>query len=207
MSRLRVVPIIEGKGEMASVRILLERIWYEIVGGEYIDVVKPFRVDRGRLVKQDIVREKVRSAALELNKVSNLSDPTLILILFDADKGCPKKLGPEVREYAGKEYPATNVACVIANVDYETWFVAAAESLSHYLDLSSDLPVTESPEDARHGKAWIKRRFRKAKYSETIDQPAMTHAMDLALCRKRSPSFDKLCREMEQRMRQPESSA
>jgi predicted ATPase len=41
----------------------------------------------------------------------------------------------------------------------------------------------------------------RVKYSETIDQPAMTADMDLSLCRRRSPSFDKLCRELEKRFR------
>lgn len=48
-------------------------------------------------------------------------------------------------------------------------------------------------------KAWIEKRIKAPKYSETVDQPAMTAAMDLALCRSRSPSFDKLCRELEKR--------
>lgn len=48
-------------------------------------------------------------------------------------------------------------------------------------------------------KAWIEKRIKAPKYSETVDQPAMTAAMDLKLCRSRSPSFDKLCRELEKR--------
>jgi hypothetical protein len=93
------------------------------------------------------------------------------------------------------------MACVLANVEYETWFAAAAESLTKYLDLPAGFTASESPEDARHGKAWVKHYFRGTKYSETQDQPGMTAAMDLALCRRRSPSFDKLCRELEQRLR------
>lgn len=34
----------------------------------------------------------------------------------------------------------------------------------------------------------------------TVDQPAMTSHMDLHLARERSPSFDKLCRELERRL-------
>jgi hypothetical protein len=48
-------------------------------------------------------------------------------------------------------------------------------------------------------KAWIEQRFKGTRYSETQDQPAMTLVMDLNLCRTRSPSFDKLCRELERR--------
>ncbi|MCA1684810.1 MAG: DUF4276 family protein [Planctomycetia bacterium] len=93
------------------------------------------------------------------------------------------------------------MACVLVNVEYETWFAAAAESLDKYLDLTTASPPSESPERARHGKLWVEQRFRgSAKYSETQDQPALTSAMNLALCRSRAPSFDKLCRDLEQRL-------
>lgn len=39
--------------------------------------------------------------------------------------------------------------------------------------------------------------IRAARYSETADQPKLTHSMDLMMTRDRSPSFDKLCREIE----------
>jgi hypothetical protein len=59
--------------------------------------------------------------------------------------------------------------------------------------------IPEDPEGQRAGKAWVQKRYRGVKYSETVDQPAMTMRMDLSLCRSRSPSFDKLCRELEKR--------
>jgi hypothetical protein len=37
-------------------------------------------------------------------------------------------------------------------------------------------------------------------YAETVDQPRLTAAMDLQMCRERSKSFDKLCRELEKRL-------
>jgi hypothetical protein len=92
-----------------------------------------------------------------------------------------------------------DVSCVIANLEYETWFVAAAESLGEFLDISDNSSISSDPERDHQGKGWIQRKFRGIKYSETVDQPAMTKAMDLALCRQRSPSFDKLCRELEAR--------
>ncbi len=80
-----------------------------------------------------------------------------------------------------------------------TWFAAACTSLEEYLDLSrGSLP--QEPERERLGKAWIQKRFRGTSYSETIDQPKLTSRMDLAACRRRSPSFDKLCRELEKRL-------
>jgi hypothetical protein len=85
-------------------------------------------------------------------------------------------------------------------VEYETWFVAAAESLGQYLELSSDEAIPDDPEGARFGKGWIEHRFKGPKYSPTLDQPAMTARMDLEQCRRRSASFDKLCRDLAQRL-------
>ena len=43
---------------------------------------------------------------------------------------------------------------------------------------------------------------------ETLSlQPGMTQAMDMALCRRRSPSFDKLCRELERRLQRQDPRA
>jgi Domain of unknown function (DUF4276) len=201
MSRLRVAPIVEGEGEFHSIRILLQRLWCEMLGGEYIDVLQPIRQPRGKLVKESELGKVVQLARSKLGNSSGPPDPLLILILIDADEDCPRELGPKLLQWARLEASDVEVACVLANVEYETWFAAAAESLSEFLDLSSDLQVAENPEELGSKKAWVERRFRGTKYSETIDQPRMTAAMDLAACRKRSPSFDKLCRELERRLR------
>lgn len=94
------------------------------------------------------------------------------------------------------------MAVVFAEIEYETWFVAAAESLGGFLEVG-DRPIPENPEAQRAGKGWIQEYYSRPgrSYSEPVDQPAMTASMDLSLCRRRSPSFDKLCRELEQRLR------
>jgi Domain of unknown function (DUF4276) len=199
MSRLRVIPIVEGKGEFPSIRILLERLWYEMLGGEYINVLQPIVQDRGKLVKERELRKAVQYASKKLKYSLGLPDPLLILILIDADKHCPKEWGPKLLQWARSEAPDDEVTCVLANVEYETWFVAAAESLTGFLDLPSDVQISDNPEELRLKKGWVEQRFRGTKYSPAVDQPRMTQAMDLALCRKRSPSFDKLCRELERR--------
>lgn len=199
MSRLRIVPIVEGHGEDQAIRILLQRIWAEFLGGEYVEVLKPFRKKRLKLVKPDELAQAL-DAAMQKLQPSKSKDQALILVLLDADNDPPCILGPELLSLARTARSDADIACVIANVEYETWFVAAAESLSDFLDLSGDRLPAADPEQARQGKAWIQKRYRGLKYSETVDQPAMTQAMDLALCRQRSPSFRKLCRELEARL-------
>jgi hypothetical protein len=83
---------------------------------------------------------------------------------------------------------------VVANLEYETWFVGAAESLSDFIDVPAHVP--DSPETERCRKGWVEQRTKSGRYSETIDQPRFTARMDLIACRRRCPSFDKLCREL-----------
>ena len=87
----------------------------------------------------------------------------LVLVLVDADEDCPAKLGPKLLEFARKVDSRVDLACVLPHLEYETWFAAASESLSKYLDLSSGSPASELPEEAGHGKAWIQQKFRKSK--------------------------------------------
>lgn len=199
MSRLRVLPIVEGHGEDGSIRILLQRIWRELLGGESLEVLKPIRGKRHQLIKAAELGRALNLAVPKLRAASSQS-PAMVLVLLDADSDLPCVLGPNLLSLARQVRGDADVSCVIANLEYETWFVAAAESLSEFLDLSGRPSIPGDPEKARQGKGWIQKNFRGPKYSETIDQPAMTQAMDLALCRRNSRSFDKLCRELEQRL-------
>ncbi len=112
--------------------------------------------------------------------------------------GAPCVLAPQLVQWVHEEEPEVDFACVLANPEYEAWFVCAAESLSEHLELPPGETIPTEPESTGSKEAWIERHFRGS-YSPTVDQPSMTAAMDLALCRERCPSFDKLCRELEAR--------
>jgi len=86
---------------------------------------------------------------------------------------------------------------VLAVVEYETWFVASASSLQEYLHIEGTEDIPEHPELRNCGKKWIEDRFSGMRYNPRVDQPKLTAKMDLRLCRERSPSFDRLCRELE----------
>ena len=204
MSRLQVTAIVEGQGEVNSLRILLNRIWTELLGGEYIKVHTPIRQNRssfashGRIHTENVERiVQIADSKIKIH-TNMMNDPILILILLDADHDCPARLGPRLLECAKSALPHRDIDCVFANVEYETWFVAAAESLLNYLDLKNQ-KLPQSPEESRQGKAWVSNRFR-GDYSEVLHQPALTRAMNLDSCRRGSPSFDKLCRVLEKRI-------
>ncbi len=200
MSRLRVAPIVEGHGEVEAIRTLLQRIWIELLGADYLDVIRPIRWPRSKLIQQKELARAVRFAYSKLRLGGVEGDPLMVLLLLDANTDAPCLLGPELLGYAKEARPDADVSCVLAKIEYETWFVAAADSLGDFLNLASDERIPEAPEEAHAGKVWIERRFRGTKYSETVDQPRMTAKMDLGVCRARSPSFDKLCRDLEGRL-------
>ncbi len=197
MTRLCVAPIVEGHGEDRAVRILLQRIWSELLGQEYIHVLRPIRGSRHKLVRKEDLERAIALAASKLEGACTHGDPKLILVLLDAGTDSTCVLGPKLLSYAAKCRPDIDVACVLADTEYETWFVAASESLRDFLDFP--IATAETPQKLRAGKSWIQRHFRRPKYSETLDQPRMTARMDLDLCRSKSASFDKLCRELETR--------
>jgi len=193
VTRLLVAPIVEGHGEVACVRGLLERIGQEQLGGAVIDSLKAFRCPRSKLLRSDDLPKVAELAVAKLRQSACGDDHLLLLVLVDADEDCPAQLAPTLLNRL--QHLPVHCACVLATKEFESWFVAAADSLRRYLEF--DDPVPDLPE--RAGKKWIEQRFRRsraARYSETIDQPAMAATMDLALCRLRSPSFDKLCRDL-----------
>lgn len=201
MSRLHVAPIVEGHGEVEAIRILLSRIWTELLGGEYIDVIRPIRFPRSKLIRKEGLTRPLKLALINLASAVESGEPAMVLILLYADRDPACALGPEILRYATEVRSDADLSCVLAVVEYETWFVAAADSLRDYLNLPPADEIPQAPEASRLGKGWIDGHFKGTKYSETVDQPKMTDAMNLSLCRERSPSFDKLCRELEKRMR------
>ena len=204
MNRLRVVPVVEGHGEQQSaIRTLLVRLWTELLGGDYIDVLQPIRIPRSKLIQPAELLRAVDLALLKLQAQSS-EDPWFVLVIFDADDDCPAALAAALRQTLGEERSHVDVVVVIANVEFETWFVAAAESLQSYFSNFTSTG-TRDPEAARQGKGLVT-KWMSGRYGETVDQPRLTAAMDLALCRRNSPSFDKLCRELERR-KEPSNTA
>ena len=197
MTRINIAPVVEGHGDQESVRILLTRIWVTIAGGEYANVLKPVRFPKTKLLKPEELVRAVDIAATKLRHLSN-SDPQFVLVLFDADEDVPCVLAPKLMDVMRTTRSHLDVAIVVANVEYETWFVAAAESLAAFLKPNALKEIPADPESGRFGKGWVQRNA--LRYAEVIEQPRMTALMDLTLCRSRSASFDKLCRELEARV-------
>ena len=116
-----------------------------------------------------------------------------VLILLDANGDCPARLGPVLLERARAARPDRRIAAVLASREYEAWFLASIESIAGSRTLSGDLTAPPAPESVRGAKEWLSQRM-QVPYRPLTDQPALTARFDMALARRRSPSFDKLWR-------------
>ena len=182
--------IVEGDGEVAALPILLRRLSQWRGAADYVDVLTPIRVYKDRFLN----RPEEFSRHLKL-AAAKCGDAGWVLILFDADDDCPAQKGAAVLAQAQAIIPHRRVAVVLANREYEAWFIAAAESLNGCRDFKyRDADALIDPEKPRNAKGWMRERM-PAGYGETTDQPAFTARFDLELAHQRSRSFRKLCSE------------
>ncbi len=195
---LRVVVIVEGHGEDGAIRHLLQRIWCELLQQEeYLEVI-PWRGKQGQLRKRDGLKPVVEAAAIKLHYTDQSDMRRLLLIMVDTEGDCASKIGAELRGWATEFRPDTEIACVMPNPMFETWFAAAAASLQGKNGFPPDL---QKPEDAEQagGKGWVRKHLPR-KYKETVDQPRFVGHMSLTECRDSSRSFRKLVEELKKRL-------
>ena len=119
----RIVAIVEGDGEVKAAPTLIRQIHGEVSPGAPLDVGRPIRVRRNRILKGG---ELERYLALAANIAGADGG---ILVLLDANGDCPAHLGPEILQRASKARPDLRIEVVLANCEYESWFIAAIDSL------------------------------------------------------------------------------
>jgi len=146
----------------------------------------------------------VEAAAIKLHATERTDCRRLLLIMIDTEgrpENCPRTKALELVAWARKERSdtATEIACVLPNVMFETWFAAAAVSLRGKNGLPNDLPKPADPEGEGVGKGWVKKHLPR-KHKETVDQPRFVGHVSLTECRDSSRSFRKLVKELEQRL-------
>jgi len=107
---------------------------------------------------------------------------------------CDVRLGPLSRGQATR--PDRRISVVLANREFEAWFLAAAPSLAGQFGFPAEFPRPRAPESPRDCKGVLtKARPKGRSYKETVDQTPLTSAFDLKMAREHSDSFDKFYRE------------
>ena len=182
--------IVEGHGEMEAVPVLIRRIAWDLYPELPIIVERPIRAPRNLVVKADELERRVELAARKIGGQG------AIFIILDSEDDCPAELGPELLRRASQTREDLPIAVVIANREFEAWFLAAAESLRGKRGLKNNIHPPNDPEAIRGAKEWLDRRMENNEsYSETTDQPAFTELFNLDQARS-TDSFDKCYRDI-----------
>ncbi len=120
-----------------------------------------------------------------------------ILILLDEDYHCPFYIGPKILKAAVESRGDFAIGVVLAKQEFESWFLASAESLGGKCDLKSNLTSPVNFEGIRDAKGWLSNQMaNQMKYKPRIHQAQFSEIIDMQLARSRSDSFDKFYREV-----------
>ena len=194
--------IVEGHGDVASLPLLVRRI-AEDSGHYNVDVPTPIRCHKSKIVRpSETIHKDELERAIKL-AIYKLPSPEhgAVLILLDADDDCPAEIGPEIVRIAHEIRPDICAKVVIAKREYEAWFIAAMESLRGYRGIRADAIAPRDPESIADPKGYLNRYMPEGKrYSETLDQPALTSVFSFAQA-ERCDSFRKLRRDLEEILR------
>ena len=171
----KIVPIVEGDGEVTAVPLLLRKILWQIPRYD-IQVARPKNANgRGNLTKEGGLEKFIRYSWKE-------PDCGAVFVLLDAENECPVLVAQNFArrvEGIGLLFP---VVIVVAKRMYETWFLASIATISGHLDLPHGLMPPLNVEAVPNPKAWIEQHFPAGRaYKETQDQEAMTNLMDIDL--------------------------
>ena len=187
---MNIASIVEGHGEVAALPVLLRRLNEWQTPDKLVQVLMPIRVHRDRCILREGEFQRLLAQA-----APNCGDAGGILILLDADDDCPAKLGTTLLQRARECVPQRRISVVLANREYESWFIAAAQSLDGHRGFTCDLNKRTDAETPRNAKGWIRECMATGIYSETTDQPAFSAHIDLQQTFDGSRSFRKLCTE------------
>ncbi len=189
---LNVCSIVEGEGEVAALPVLLRRIHKYVKPDLILNILPPIRAPRNKVIK-----ERGLERAVEL-AVSKSRPPRVLFILLDADDDLPCKFGPVLLTRAKEIRTDIPLGVVLANREFESWFLSSLPSLQGRRGLGDNLPPINNAEIIRNAKGQLtKYMIGSRAYSPVLDQAVFTELFDMELARKNSDSFDKCWREIE----------
>lgn len=184
---MNIQPVVEGGGEVAAFPVLLRRLIDAAEAWE-VGIGKPVLKPRGQLVRRKTLGNAVRLAIKQPECRS-------VLILIDGDDDCPAELGPRMKAWAANEAGGRPCEVVIAQREYEAWFLAGLEALRGRSGITADAPLHPRPEEPRDAKRQLKIRMgTQGAYFPTAHQAALSARFSLPCGWRRSGSFRKLSR-------------
>lgn len=171
-----IAPIVEGKGEVEAVPILLRRLSRQGRSSGNLMVSPALRIKVGSFLRD----EQYFRRYIELACRKAQGHPRgLVLVLLDCEDDCTGRLGPQLLARARQVHSEVPLTVVLAHREYETWFLAAAQSLRSVGGLPADLEAPPEPEGIRGAKEWLASHM-PGGYDPTNHQPLFTEHFSLA---------------------------
>jgi hypothetical protein len=164
--------IVEGHGEIDAVPILIRRILGAQRPDLPIQVPPPLRLSRGKITKP---AELSRAVELMARKAG---DGAPVLIFIDADDDCPAELGPQLLAVARMSRSDREIGVVVAQREFEAWYLASASSLSGIGGLPGGLVPPPDHQQIRNAKGWLDHRMPDG-YAPAVDQPRFAASFSL----------------------------
>lgn len=187
---IQIASIVEGHGEVGALPVLLRRMNQWRSSTQIAQPLRPIRVHRDRFLnREDEFRRQLLLAA------AKCGEQGWILILLDADDDCPVTLAVKVCRRAAEHLAHRRYSVVIANREFEAWFIAAARSLDGSRGFGYPDGAIIDAETPRDAKGWMSQNMLTGTYSEVLDQPAFAACIDLQQAFDNSRSFRKFCKE------------
>lgn len=180
-----VAPIVEGHGEVEALPALLHRIAGMTGFQGVLRVNPPIRVKSGSFLNdQGYFRKQITLATAKAAQEGGS-----VLILLDCEDDCPGTLGPGLLRRAQAVRADVDILVALAYREFETWFIAAVQSLRDLRGLPHDLNPPQALDGIRDAKGWLGIHMNVA-YDPVIHQLEFTRRFDLGQARS-SQSFDR----------------
>ncbi|MBN1349976.1 DUF4276 family protein [candidate division KSB1 bacterium] len=186
----KIVPLVEGPGDIAAVPNLLYKIlhWKQLWTWQ---VARPKQV-RGLGALKKRLSDFLKYAEKDAEEGG-------ILILCDLDDDCPKNAAYDLALQIEALALSCPVAIVFAHREYEAWFLASIARIAEQHNLfQSNIRFQGDVEEIRDPKGWLTKQMPVGRiYKETIHQDIFTSSLDLEETLRKSRSFRRLCHSIE----------
>ena len=158
---------------MSALPVLLRRL-QDAARVYSFGVNHPIRRKRSELVEEAKLRISVQLARAT-------PDCMGILIVLDADDDLACLIGPQLLNWARAEARGVPCEVVVANREYEAWFLASLESLRGSCGIAPTATSSARPENIRDAKGAVQAQMTPGSpYSPTAHQAALTARIELA---------------------------
>ena len=182
---MNIQPIVEGHGEVEAVPVLLRRLQAE-AQAYGIGFGRPIRRHSSDLYNREKFQRALRLALQQ-------ESCGAVLILFDLEDGCPKEKVAELRQWVQEVNAPVPCEIVLAYREFESWLLAAGESLRDSAGISIAATNNERSETRRNAKGALEEWMAANRsYAETVDQAPLTARFDMAIAHRYNRSFRRM---------------